>query len=134
MAECYAPDARFSDEVFVELRGDEIGGMWTMLCERGKDLRVEYEVSNVSGDSAEVRWQAWYTFAATGRPVHNIIDATLRVESGLIVDHRDAFNFYRWSRMALGGAGLLLGWTPLLKNKVRRTARGQLEAYLAKHR
>ena len=40
MAACYAPNAHFIDPVF-ELQGAEIGAMWTMLCERGSDLRVE---------------------------------------------------------------------------------------------
>ena len=48
MAAGYAPDATFSDEVFVDLRGDEVGSMWRMLCSRGEDLKVEH-----SGVSAE---------------------------------------------------------------------------------
>ena len=36
MAACYAPNATFVDPVF-DLRGTEIGAMWTMLCERGRE-------------------------------------------------------------------------------------------------
>ena len=34
MAQCYAEEAAFSDPVF-DLRGREIGAMWSMLCTRG---------------------------------------------------------------------------------------------------
>ena len=46
-------------------------------------------------------------------------------EAGKIVRHIDRFDFWRWSRMALGPAGLLLGWTPLLHKKVQAKARAQ---------
>ena len=50
---------------------------------------------------------------------------------GLITRHRDRFDFWRWSRQALGPAGWLLGWTPLLRAKVRATAAGNLDRFLA---
>ena len=40
MAACYAPDARFSDPAFGELRGEEPGAMWRMLTGRAQDLKV----------------------------------------------------------------------------------------------
>ncbi len=51
MAALYAENAEFSDEVFVGLRGKEIGGMWTMLATRSKDLRVSYEILSVQGST-----------------------------------------------------------------------------------
>ena len=76
--------------------------------------------------------EATYTFAATGRRVHNVIDAEFRFENGLIIEHTDRFDFWRWSRMALGAPGMLLGWTPIVRNKVRGQARAGLDAFLAK--
>ena len=131
MAACYAPDARFSDPAFGELRGEEVGGMWRMLTSRASDLDVELAESDAGDDSGTARWIAHYTFARTGRPVVNDIRARFRFENGLIAEHDDEFDFHRWSRQALGTPGLLLGWTPLLRNKVRTTARGDLEKYLA---
>ena len=52
--------------------------------------------------------------------VHNVIDAAFEFDgNGLIVRHRDRFAFWSWSRQALGAVGWLLGWTPLLRAKVR---------------
>lgn len=48
----------------------------------------------------------------------NDVRATFRFSDGLIAEHRDAFGLHRWARQALGPAGLLLGWTPLVQGKV----------------
>lgn len=45
--------------------------------------------------------------------------------------HYDHLDFWRWSRQALGTPGLLLGWTPFLKAKVRTQAGANLQKILA---
>jgi ketosteroid isomerase-like protein len=122
MASCYHADVEFSDPVFPALRGADAGKMWTMLCARAADLRVEHKAVVADERTGSAHWDAYYTFSATGRKVHNSIDATFDFKDGLIVRHVDRFGFYRWARQALGPTGLVLGWTPLVKNKVRRTA------------
>lgn len=121
MAQCYHADARFRDPAFA-LHGRAVGDMWQMLCERGHDLRVEFANVHATGDRGSADWQAWYSFSRTGRRVHNVIHAEFALRDGLIIEHVDSFSFWRWSRQALGPAGLLLGWTPLLRNKVRAEA------------
>jgi ketosteroid isomerase-like protein len=130
MAACYAARATFRDPVFT-LEGARIGAMWRMLCARGADLRVEFDnlVADAGGGSAD--WQAWYTFSATGRPVHNVIHARFRFAGGLIAEHVDDFDFWRWSRQALGIAGVVLGWSPLLRRKVRAQALVALDRFVA---
>jgi len=121
MAHCYHAGARFRDPVF-ELEGARIGAMWKMLCARGADLRVVHSAVHAEDASGAAHWEAWYTFSGSGRPVHNVIDARFRFVGGLIVEHIDSFDFWRWSRQALGLPGLLLGWSPLLREKVRAQA------------
>lgn len=137
MQACYANDAHFEDPVFT-LRGrEQIGGMWRMLCDttraKGRDA-WKLEVSDISADASSGRahWEAHYRFSATGRLVHNIIDAQFTFSGGLIAAHHDTFDFWRWSRQALGPTGLLLGWSPLLRNKVRTMAASNLAAFLSK--
>ena len=132
MAACYAPDVHFSDPVFTDLHGPEAGAMWRMLTERGTDLRIELLERSVEGDQGRAHWRAHYTFTETGSPVVNDVRATMRFADGLIADHVDDFDFHRWARQALGPSGLLLGWTPMLKNTVRRRARAGLDEYLAR--
>lgn len=130
MAACYHADAHFRDPVFA-LRGAEIGAMWRMLCSRGSDLRIESSGLVVEADLGRADWQAWYSFSATGRKVHNIVHSEYRFRDGLIVDQVDAFPFWRWSRQALGAVGLLLGWTSLLRDKVSAKAGKSLAHYMA---
>lgn len=132
MAACYAEDATFSDPVFPALQGARIGGMWRMLCERGGDLELTFSGVRGTADGGGAHWEATYTFSATGRKVHNVIDATMTIKDGKIVDHVDVFDFYRWSKMALGMPGLILGWTPIVRNKVRGQAGAQLDKFCAK--
>lgn len=132
MAALYADDVHFSDPVFPDLHGDAAGDMWRMLCSRAADLTVETSGIDADDTTGRAHWEAHYTFSATGRRVHNIIDARFELRGGKIVRHVDTFDFWRWSRQALGPAGLLLGWTPLLRNKVRRTAAQGLAAFRAK--
>jgi ketosteroid isomerase-like protein len=132
MAACYAPDVRFSDPVFTDLRGPEAGAMWRMLTERGTDLRVELLEHSADGDGGSAHWRAHYTFSQTGRSVVNDVRATLRFRDRLIADHVDDFDFHRWARQALGPSGLLLGWTPTLRSAVRRKARAGLDEFMAR--
>ena len=129
MAACYAPDARFSDPAFGELRGSEPGDMWRMLTGRATDLTVELAEHEADERTGTAHWIARYTFGPTGRHVVNDVRATFRFENGLIAEHDDRFSFFKWSRQALGLPGTLLGWTPLLRASVRRRARGDLEKF-----
>lgn len=137
MASCYADAVQFDDEVF-SLRGKaQTMGMWRMLCENvkanGRDVWT-LEASGIEADdhTGRAHWEAHYRFSATGRMVHNIIDAQFTFDNqGLIATHRDRFDFWRWSRQALGAPGVLLGWTPFLRSKVQAQAGANLKKFLA---
>jgi ketosteroid isomerase-like protein len=137
MAACYAPEATFEDPAF-ELTGrEQIIGMWSMLCDavraNGRDVwRLELVDASADDTVGIARWDAHYRFSATGRLVHNQITARLQFRDGLIVRHVDSFDFYRWSRQALGLPGVVLGWTPFLRGKVRANAAKNLASYLAR--
>ena len=105
--------------------------MWRMLTASSDDLRVELLEHEADDARGTAHWRASYTFSRSGRPVVNDIHASFRFENGLIVEHTDSFSFYRWARQALGTSGLLLGWTPMLRNKVRGQAAAGLEKFVA---
>ena len=120
MASCYHKDARFSDPVFPELDGkDEVMKMWRTLVGRSDDIRIVLGEHAADDQRGTAHWTATYTFTTTGRHVVNEIDAKMIFRDGLIVDHTDSFDFWKWSRQALGAPGLLLGWSPMLKKKFR---------------
>ena len=137
MAACYAEDVVFRDPVFA-LRGRrEAGGMWRMLCAAtqatGRDAwRLEFRDLHADNRGGRAHWEAHYRFSATGRRVHNIINARFTFNAdGLIATHSDHFDFWRWARQALGAPGLLLGWTPFLQARVRAQANAKLQKFLA---
>jgi ketosteroid isomerase-like protein len=125
MAACYAEGATFSDPVFTELRGHQVGDMWRMLCASAKDFTLTFD--SVTDTSAH--WVAAYTFSSTGRHVVNDIHASFVISDGRIQEHRDSFDLWAWSRQALGASGLVLGWTPFLQGKVRRQAMAGLRKF-----
>lgn len=137
MAQCYAPGVEFQDEVFTLHGQTEVMGMWRMLCDAVRSKgREDWKLvfSGVTADAASgaAHWDATYRFSATGRMVVNRIDGSFRFDTGgRIVQHRDRFDFWSWSRQALGAPGMLLGWTPFLHNKVRQQAGAGLRKYLA---
>ncbi|MDH1732485.1 nuclear transport factor 2 family protein [Pseudomonas chengduensis] len=122
MAGCYAEDVRFSDPVFVDLQGAEAGDMWRMLCSRAEDFSLTFDSVHADDHAGSARWVASYRFSATGRQVVNHIQARFVFRDGLIVEHRDHFDLWRWARQALGGKGLLLGWAPPVQAAIRRQA------------
>ncbi len=132
MAACYHPNVRFSDAVFIGLEGERAGAMWQMLCERGKDLTVEFRdvVADDRGGSAH--WDARYTFSTTGRRVLNRIDARFDFDGGKIIGHRDAFDFPAWAKQALGPVGWLFGWSGMLQRAIQKQALKGLDAYIAR--
>ena len=131
MAACYTPDVLFSDPVFGTLRGRDATDMWRMLTARAKDFTLTFDNVRSDGRSGAAHWLARYPFSQTGRTVVNHIHARFVFRDGKICEHHDHFDFWRWSRQALGTLGLLLGWSPLLKGKVRQQALKGLQAFQA---
>jgi ketosteroid isomerase-like protein len=132
MQSSYADDAIFSDEVFINLNAGEVKAMWEMFCIKGKDLQVEFSNIHADDKKGSADWKATYTFSKTNRKVINHIKANFEFADGKITKHTDHFNFYNWAKQALGLKGTLLGWTTLLKNKVRAGAQSNLAAFMKK--
>ncbi|MCB0490216.1 MAG: nuclear transport factor 2 family protein [Cyclobacteriaceae bacterium] len=133
MQSCYADDITFSDPVFPLLKGKEAKAMWHMLVSASKDLEISFNNIVADDKQGSCHWEAIYTFSKTGRKVHNKIDAQFRFKDGLIIQHTDSFDLWRWSRMALGTSGIFLGWSPLVKNKIRSMASKNLESFIGKN-
>lgn len=133
MAACYHPDIVFEDPAFGILRGKEVAAMWRMLLERSKG-QLEIGYSDVQADEhrGSAQWVATYVFQATGRRVVNRVSATFEFNDGLIVRHTDHFDFWLWTKQALGWKGWLLGWTSWMQSKVQKQTNTMLRRYMAK--
>lgn len=132
MQACYADDAIFSDEAFINLNALKVRNMWEMLIKSGKDLKIIYKNVTANDTEGEADWVATYTFSQTGKKVENHIHAKFTFENGKIKTHLDSFDFYHWAKQALGFMGYILGWTNFLRQKVQKTAMARLENYIQK--
>lgn len=136
MAGCYTEDALFDDPAFSLKGRREIAGMWSMLCEATKnkgrqDWRLEFNKVHADDTTGRAHWEAHYRFSVTNRVVHNIIEAEFSfTPEGLISRHKDTFDFWRWSRQALGWGGYVLGWMPFFRKRMRAQTRSALSKYL----
>ncbi len=134
MSACYTDDVLFSDPAFGELRGPQVGDMWRMLTSRAKNFSVVFDQVRADDRAGNAHWVATYLFSQTGRTVVNDIEARFVFRDGKICEHHDHFDIWRWSRQALGLKGLLLGWTPLVRNAVRAQALKGLQAFTESRR
>lgn len=132
MQACYADTAVFNDAVFQNLDATHTRTMWEMLIRRGKDLELTFSDIEANDTTGSAAWTATYTFSQTKRRVVNHVKASFAFENGKISQHTDHFNFYDWSKQALGLSGLLLGWTGFFRKKVQQTAFRSLTDYMKK--
>lgn len=134
MASLYAEDAHFSDPVFTDLNGVEVGSMWKMLIERSSDLKIEF--SNVKADDStgSADWVATYPFSKTKRLITNRIHAEFTFADGKIKTHKDTFSLWKWAGMALGLKGTLFGWSGSVQNKIRNEAQTGLKLWMKRKR
>lgn len=130
MIRCYHAEVSFFDPVFQNLEAPKAKAMWEMLCTSAKDLSVTAIDIEAGEEYGSCRWTAVYTFSATGRKVINEIKAHFKFHEGLIIEHMDDFDLWKWSRQALGTSGLLLGWSPFVQNKIRKNAKRNLEKFM----
>jgi ketosteroid isomerase-like protein len=133
MQACYHQDVSFNDPVFRNLKGNEAKAMWHMLLAASTDLEIIFSDVQASGKTGSCKWEAFYSFSKTGRKVHNKISATFEFENNLIISHHDTFDLWAWSRMALGLSGVLLGWSPFMKQKIGKMAKQNLANFISKN-
>ncbi len=130
MNACYHREIIFHDPVFSTLDYEKVTGMWDMLCQNGKDLIVTLVKAEADDHSGTAEWTAEYTFSATGRYVQNQVTSKFGFKEGLILTQKDDFDLWKWTRMALGSTGVLLGWTPMLQKALQKKVKKALNTHL----
>lgn len=134
MTALYHPEATFEDPAFGKLNRDEVAAMWHMLIERSKgNLQIEFSDIITSEEKGTAEWIATYLFSATNRNVRNVIQAEFEFKNGLIYKHKDTFDLWKWSKMALGWKGAFFGWSSIFKNKIRSQAKKSLSNFMKQH-
>jgi hypothetical protein len=132
MADCYHAQAEFHDPVFLKLQGPEIKMMWTMLCLQASSLDIKWGNIHADDKMGTADWSAKYSFGRARRKVHNKIHAEFTFKDGKIIKHVDHFDFWKWSRMALGPLGLIMGWNSIVQVNIQKQARVNLTNFITK--
>ena len=137
MNACLHPEISFSDPVFPNLRGPQVASMWSMLmasaARHPEAFQLKYEFVFLEERKAQVHWQASYLYGGS-RQVRNKVLATMSFWDGKIVRHVDGFNFYAWSKQALGLSALVLGWHAKYRSAVQAAAGKQLSIFMGQQR
>ncbi len=131
MQSCYHAEAVFNDPAFGLLDANETRAMWEMLCKRAKDFSLVYgNIRLLDEEYTTCDWTASYLFGKTSRRVVNKITAHMKFKDGLIIEHTDAFDIYRWTRQAIGLPGLLFGWSPWMNKRIQKQAKEGLAKFM----
>ncbi len=133
MTECYHDKITFEDPAFGVLHGEDAKDMWHMLLS-GEKAIIEFSNIEESGSTGAANWRAEYNFGPQKRKVINEVSANFEFKDGKIINHKDEFNMWKWSRQALGLPGLLLGWSLFMKSAIQKKTKGLLDDYQAKQK
>jgi len=134
MVECYSDTIEFEDPVFGKISGNKPKAMWMMLLERSSGLVVSYSNVKSTDEGGSADWIAEYDFTKTNRRVTNHVHAEFTIRDGKITNHKDSFSLWKWAGMALGISGYLMGFTPMVQNKIKSEAMTGLELYMKRKR
>ena len=130
MIDGYADDIVFEDPAFGEIKGNDAKKMWRMLMHSsGGNIKIAFKNVEADDKTGRADWTAHYEFSATKRPVVNRVHAEFEFRNGKIIKHKDHFSMWKWSRQAIGTAGLLLGWTPFFKKKINARTKKLLDQF-----
>ena len=133
MAECYHKEVVFNDPAFGTMKGERANNMWKMLMsKKTADFNFSYGNVESTPETGKATWTAEYQFGDKKRPVVNNVTAQFKFKDGLIIEHTDTFDLYKWSKQALGAPGFLLGWSNFMRKKIQKNANDNLDAYLSK--
>lgn len=133
MNSCYHPDVVFEDPAFGRLEGKKARKMWEMLLSRpGAGATITFNNVEANEETGSANWRAEYLFGKAKRNVINEVSASFKFKEGLIIEHTDTFDVWKWSRQAMGPVGMLLGWSGFLKNKIQKSTNSQLAEFMKK--
>ena len=133
MVQCYHLNVEFQDPAFGQLRNGKPAKMWEMLLSNKEaSPQISFDVLFADKNQGEVEWVAEYFFGPDKRKVINRVKAEFKFKDGKIINHKDSFNLWIWSRQALGVLGLLIGWTPFMRSKIQKMANSRLNKFIKK--
>ena len=132
MSDCYHQDVEFEDPAFGLIGNGKPAKMWEMLLSSKEAApQVTFTIIAADENTGQAEWTAEYFFGPDKRKVINNVKANFVFEDGIIISHKDNFNFWKWSQQAIGPIGYIMGWTPFMKSKVQNMANQRLNKFIS---
>ena len=129
MQNCYSKDAVYNSPIYGLINAEHVKAMWEMICKTNEEESLHFEkIELLDHEYTTCDWSLAYYY--TNRRINNKIKSYLRLENGLIIEHTDAFDLYKWSRMAFGLTGLLIGWSKFFQKKIQKSTRNKLSEFI----
>jgi len=115
----YAPNVKFKDAIFSFDNAKDTANMFRKLNGVDPNAKIKFTLDSVNGSTVKGHWVADYH--VLGRPVHNEVSTTMKVENGKITEHTDDFSWKKWAPQAFPAGALftLPGLDFLAKAAVR---------------
>ena len=129
MQNCYSEDAVYNNPIYGLNDTEHVKAMWEMICKTNKEESLHFEnIELLDHEYATCDWSLVYYY--TNRRINNKIKSYLRLENGLIIEHTDAFDLYKWTRMAFGLTGSLIGWSNFFQKRIQKSTRKKLSEFI----
>jgi hypothetical protein len=130
MRTCLHLDVEFQDIGF-QLRGDEVGAMWTMVTTAKHPAQVENPIQvwvtelSVTGNEGVAEWHCSYLLVPDDGgeplPITNDVISRFRFADGLIVWQEDQCrSFWNWFRQVKPTLGPVLDWVHRLEELIEK--------------
>ncbi len=134
MLECYHENIVFHDPAFGTLKAEKAKSMWKMLLSKNdNNLKINFNSIEANELTGKANWIAEYNYGPGNRKVVNKISATFKFLDGEIIEHKDSFNLWSWTKQALGTSGYLLGWSSFMRNKIQTKTNIALTKFMNKN-
>ena len=104
MGALYAPNLAFKDAIFSFDSSAGATHMWKKLFEVDPNAKLQFTLDSAQGSTVKGHWVADYHVG--GRPVHNEVSTTMKVENGKITQHTDDFSWKKWAPQAFPAGAL----------------------------
>lgn len=127
MDNCYDDNIVYFDPLYHFLNGSNVKFMWKFRYANTNHFNLDFE--QIKTDDEEyftIEYRIRYVSEETGNVVDQSIKSYIRISSGKISEHSEAFSIHQWSSMVYGGIAKLIGWNRFYQNRLKKNARKKL--------
>lgn len=131
---CYHNDITYEDDLFRELKQNDVVKMWEMRMAENPDWEIEYRDVEASAVWGRAYWTLVYGKTKSGKRKRRHIVARFTFLDEKILYHSDAFNLYNWVTENRGAWWRVLVWFSPFRYFLRAGAHRKLQQFKDQYR